>query len=408
MANLQMITADDLFNNVKIQLEQMHADPGIQECFQANACQPVGAFRIAKQLPDICKNMDMRFSDTDPQKVAQRAWNVIGHFFMWPGRWHEAIVIFESLYYHLLQFQNQTKEYLHKGLPLIKISDCYLQFNCPVHAKRYFMYALCEDAIDRKGARVEGSGIYDRLSWYGMSEELVTEYHHAAYQKSIKLAEAAWFPERLLAELDRRDLRWMTEYPTAQEYGHYRTNPVYLQHLLSQLGTDQGESLERLAHYLISMIPGSRVYRRKRTPSSDYDVVGSFEGPGLDFRSELGRYFLCECKDWKEPAGVTVIAKSAYFLDAVKSRFGILFSKTGISGDAKMKDAEHELLKAYSNRGIAIVVIDKNDLERLAKGDNFLSMLRSRYEKVRLDIVDDESEPAEEKKTSASRKKRKK
>jgi hypothetical protein len=94
------------------------------------------------------------------------------------------------------------------------------------------------------------------------------------------------------------------------------------------------------------------------------------------------------------------MAKTAYFLDSVKSRFGILFSRRGISGDAKMKDAEHEQLKVYSNRGITIVVIDKNDLKRVARGDNFLSILRTKYEKVRLDIVDDESESAEDKEPS--------
>ena len=345
----------------------------------------------------------MRWSETDPQKVAQRAWYLIGHFFMSVQQFREAIAIFESLYYQLLQFQTEKEEWLHKGPSLVKISDCYLNLNYPVHAKRYFMYTLCEDGIVRKGERlVEGSGIYTRISMYGITDELATKYHQAAYQKWIELGKAAWFPERLLAELDHHYLRWMTEYPTAQEYGHYRTNPLYIQHLLNQLGTDKGESLERLAHYLVSMIPGSRVYRRKRTESTDYDVVGSFEGPGLDFRSELGRYFVCECKDWdKDPADVTVMAKTAYFLDSVKSRFGILFSKRGISGDTKEKDAEREQLKVYSNRGIAIVVIKEDDLKRVANGDNFLSMLRTRYEKVRLDITDDQSEPVEYEKSQA-------
>jgi hypothetical protein len=145
------------------------------------------------------------------------------------------------------------------------------------------------------------------------------------------------------------------------------------------------------------------VYRRKRTTSaSDYDVVGSFEGPGLDFRSELGRYFLCECKDWDNPADVSVMAKTAYFLDSMKSRFGILFSREGISGDTKKRNAEYEQLKVYANRGIAIVVINSDDLERLANGDNFLSMLRTRYERVRLDIADDRSGPVDDETISAN------
>ena len=380
--------------------ENIEAYPAMAECFLKHANQPAGAFIIANQLAEICTELDMRWHD-GPTSSAQRAWNQIAHYFVATGHLPHALVILESLYHQLLRFQTKSGQWIHKGQPLIKISDCYLHLNYPVHSKRYFMYTLCDDAIDRKGPRYEGSGVYGRISWHGISEELATEYHHSVYQKATELGEDAWFPERLLTELDRRHLRWMTEYPTAQEYGTYRSNPLYIHHLLDQLGTNQGKTLERLAHYLVSMIPGARVYHRRMTPSSDFDVVGSLEGPGLDFRSELGRYFLCECKDWDNAADVTVVAKLAYFLDSVKSRFGILFSKKGTTGN-KMRDAEHEQLKVYANQGIAIVVIDKNDLENVAKGYSFLSMLRTRYEKVRLDIAETQSDDDAEEETPAN------
>ena len=54
--------------------------------------------------------------------------------------------------------------------------------------------------------------------------------------------------------------------------------------------------------------------RRQRSDSTDYDVIGTFEGSFMDFRSELGNYFLAECKDWKDPAnfstGVTVLPQT--------------------------------------------------------------------------------------------------
>ena len=137
------------------------------------------------------------------------------------------------------------------------------------------------------------------------------------------------------------------------------------------------------------MIPGCRAYRRKRSESTDYDLVGSFEGPSLDFRSELGRYFVCECKDWKKPADFTTVAKLARVLDSVKSRFGILMSKKGISGAGDLRFAEREQLKVYADRGVAIVVITECDLERIAKGESFLGMLRNRYETIRLDLPSD-------------------
>jgi hypothetical protein len=368
--------------------ENLKKQTRLLECFLSHALQPAGAFSIAKELPLLCENENMEWPQ-DRIEGAQRAWNLIGHYFVHERRLQDAILIFESLYYQLLRYQSKKNNWIHKAQPLVKISDCYWLLNCPALSKRYFMYTLCEDAIARKGSSVEGSGVYARISAYGMSAELADRYHEVAYHKSLELREEAWFPERLLSELDFHELHWMAEYPTPQELGHYRTNPVYIQHLLENLGTTGGVSLERLAHYLVSMIPGSRVYRRRRTQSgSDYDVVGSFEGPGFDFRSELGRYFLCECKDWSKGANISVMAKTAYFLDSAKCQFGILFSKKGITGKGKKKYAEFEQLKVYASRGIAFVVVSEADLKRLANGENFLSLLRTRYEKVRLGIAD--------------------
>lgn len=73
-------------------------------------------------------------------------------------------------------------------------------------------------------------------------------------------------------------------------------------------------------------------------------------------------------------------------LDTVKSRFGILFSKSGLSGEGKARDAELEQLKIFQDRGTVIVVIDKNDLQLLAEGANFVSLLRKKYERVRLNL----------------------
>ena len=110
------------------------------------------------------------------------------------------------------------------------------------------------------------------------------------------------------------------------------------------------------------------------------------EGFEVDFRSEMGRYFVCECKDWSKPTDFTTMAKFCRVLDSTKSRFGILFSKKGISGAEKTTDAEREQLKVFQDRGMVIVVIDEKDLDYVADGGNFINLLRQRYEKIRLDL----------------------
>src|SRR3990167_9114931 len=78
---------------------------------------------------------------------------------------------------------------------------------------------------------------------------------------------------------------------------------------------------------------------------------------------------------------------SQLWQNSVKSRSGILFSKKGISGEGKTKDAEREQLKVFQDRGMVIVVVDENDIKQVANGENFVNMLKKKYERVRLDLI---------------------
>jgi hypothetical protein len=179
----------------------------------------------------------------------------------------------------------------------------------------------------------------------------------------------------------------MTELPSPEEANVYVVNTHYIKTLLNRLGDGKGGALEQLAEYIMMCMPGCRTARRQRSLSTDYDIVCSIDGYEVDYRSELGRYFVCECKDWKTPADFTTMAKFCRILDSVKSKFGIIFSKKGISGEAHSRHAEREQLKVFQDRGMVIVVIDENDLNDIANHANFVNLLRRKYERVRLDLI---------------------
>jgi hypothetical protein len=159
--------------------------------------------------------------------------------------------------------------------------------------------------------------------------------------------------------------------------------------LISKLGDPTGKALETLSAYLLSCIPGCRTNMRRRSHSTEYDIVCSLDGIDIDFRSEFGRYFVCECKDYKtKPADYSTIAKFCRVLDSTKCRFGIIFSTHGISGQDKARFAELELIKIYQDRGMVIIVVDRNDLKSVAHGVNLIQLLKTKYEKVRLDLIE--------------------
>ena len=226
----------------------------------------------------------------------------------------------------MLAYQLQTKTRIHKGMPLVRMSECHSKLNRPMLAKRYLMLTACEDAIRSKGQIVpEETGVYFRLVWErGFSHYLLVKYAREVWQISQQYPTESFFPEWIMQRLDQD---WMIEFPSMEEAGLYFVTIPYIKWLLADLGSAHGVVLERLAHDLVSMMPGCRALMRSKTHSTDYDVVGIPEGLGLDFRSELGRYFLCECKGWECESRFTTMAKFCRVLDAAKCSFGILFSK---------------------------------------------------------------------------------
>lgn len=339
-----------------------------------------GAARLAQTLPDIYS----------PEKIVNgtnecRAWELAGLYYLNRRRSHEALPIFAALYDHMLLGQGNGKR-IHKGMPLVWICECYLMMGFTALPKRYLMLTLIEDAISEKGkVSSETGGIYFRLVWrHGLPDSELQRYAEQAYKLFLQNPDESLFPEWTLQEIDNN---WMTEFPTSQEAAVYSANPRYVKHLMSRLSDASGATLERLADYILSCMPGCRTTRRRRSHSSDYDIICSVEGLEVDFRSELGRYFVCECKDWQSPADFTTMAKFCRVLDSTKSRFGILFSKKGISGEGKTADAEREQLKVFQDRGMVIVVVRQEDIESVARGVNFINMLRAKYERVRLDLA---------------------
>jgi len=314
-----------------------------------------------------------------------REWELVGLYFFNRWRWHEALGVFRELYYQLVRAQDVSKQWIHKGLPLVWICDCYHAMGYAVHAKRYLMLTLCEDALRAEGAiPPQEVGSYFRAVWrHGISDQ---EFHRIAsdfYRLSREFPDRARFPEALLQELSSA---WQGEIPSSLESGTYIVNPLYVSWLIDSLGEKTGRALERLAQYLIDCMPGCRTMRRAITPSTDYDLVCSVEGFEVDFRAEFGRYFLCECKDWDKPANFSTIAKFCRVLDSVKARLGVLFSKNGVTGEGRATDSEREILKYFQDSGKVIVVVTEEDLKNVKQGNSFVRMLRAKYESVRLDL----------------------
>lgn len=376
------MSADNIGNSLAGEVQQK-----VPRELQDHLIARDGAALLCKRLPEFFK----------PEQIIepgdeQRIWELIGlyYFNQDKPRNFEAMNIFLALYNHMLQGQQQLRKQVHKGMPLLWAGECCAMSGYAVLRKRYLMLALCEDAIRGSGyISPENTGVYFRLVWrLGMNDTLLKRYAEECHQLAKTHPKEAWHPEWILQHLDQD---WLTEFPTPAEANFYIANAFYVNTLLSRLGDSDGTVLEQLAEYIMLCMPGCRTSRRKRSMSTDYDIVCSMEGFEVDFRSELGRYFVCECKDWTKPADYTAMAKFCRVLDSVKSKFGVLFSRSGISGAGDSRYAEREQLKVFQDRGMVIVTVDEDDLRRVASGENFVNILRRKYERVRLDLAETSS-----------------
>ena len=94
---------------------------------------------LAKQRDStarLLEDLPRRFAPRDVEQGGpnQRAWELVAFLHSSWGRPYEALQIFWLLFQHMLAAQQQGRR-VHKGMPLIWMSDCFRDLRCPLHEK---------------------------------------------------------------------------------------------------------------------------------------------------------------------------------------------------------------------------------------------------------------------------------
>jgi hypothetical protein len=193
-----------------------------------------GAAKLVQELPRAYSPANV--STPQPaQGGPLRAWELCGLYFVNQGRHNDALPIFERLYLHMLDWQEQAADRCHKGMPLVWIAECHFLLGHPAISRRFLMLTLCEDAILQNGTiPADESGIYFRLVWReGISDARVQEYARLAFKAWNKKKKECRYPEWVLQELGSE---WQHVNPSTKETTVYSANPKYVDFLLKQLG----------------------------------------------------------------------------------------------------------------------------------------------------------------------------
>jgi len=192
-------------------------------------------------------------------------------------------------------------------------------------------------------------------------------------------------------------LRWMDEakVPTTESkadisnlFDFIETLPKPKENLLKKFDTylrnalkaetnkGKKESLEGLAEILIGMIEGLEVIKKNaNTETEEIDLLVKNESP-LPFWMRLPNPFLVECKNWSKPIGAKEIRDFKGKMDEIS--FRVMIAINGITGRDE-RDAAKGVIRDARKQKNHIVVLDKEDLEDIAKGMHPAEKINAKY-----------------------------
>jgi hypothetical protein len=163
------------------------------------------------------------------------------------------------------------------------------------------------------------------------------------------------------------------------DYAPRKPIQVLLSEALEAEGKEKGMALERLVTEICKTIEGLKVLRvDARLKAEELDIV--LQNDNSDgFWRFLGSPIVVECKNWSHKVGAREISVLFDKLDSISpdAKTGILVAPNGVSGDT-YSDA---VLKIREKRkaGRYIIVLDRNDLDEIAKGTHAAKVIEHKY-----------------------------
>ena len=143
----------------------------------------------------------------------------------------------------------------------------------------------------------------------------------------------------------------------------------------------RGAALEQAVRSMICAAPGILTHVTNAVDfatAGEIDILFPNKAPsnGLWF---LPRAFLCECKNWNSPVGVSEVR---VFTDKIRERAcgaGVLISTNGITGSAEeLTAANHHIARALE-AGIEIIVLDWANLTQIRSTRGLIRCVQERW-----------------------------
>lgn len=298
------------------------------------------------------------------------------------------------------RIQKEERRRVYRAGIGMYLARVYLALKDNGAALRWGLHTQADDVL---GEHVAGGGAGRQMlhTILGMSTTAITELNRVVTQNLEDVrtkyrndwSSRCAFPEDGVRKFALNWPEFSHLFSLSSSVREYPLCPAYFCSLMDAIdatalsGKEKGDRLEDLASYLFLLIP-SLVPRRnllEETQAHETDIVVRNLGASSNLVSDLlGRHFLVECKNWENPLGVSCVGYFLYRMHLTHSRCGVIFAKSGITGDGADERASRSLIrKAFHEDGSICIVFNREDLRNLADGSqSFWSIILERMERI--------------------------
>lgn len=291
--------------------------------------------------------------------------------------------------------QTISRKWMYRAMLAHKLSEIRMRENDVGQAARWMLLAHADDAVagNKKGL----SRDLLRIQFGFSPKELACLFEHAVQCRKESQSRDWCAPCSFAEEVLRRlmadqsfGVSIMAKTVSSQEFPISR---IYLASLVIEQkktgsSTAKGNSLEALAFYLTSLLPGCSPRPKMLRDDTVFEndlVVRNASSDGSMVLDILGRHFLVECKNWESRVNVEHIGYFLFRIRLTHSRFGLLFAPKGITGQSKGNAARKLLDLALHEDKTTCVIVDENALLEMMDGrtTSFLSQILENAHRIR-------------------------
>lgn len=377
----------------------MRLEDEAQVILEQHKTRPLDAYEQARKLlHEACQDGGRcdPMGTEDQSNEGRQAFHAVHNFFRDQGFLSASEKLLIEWWNILGQRQYESKSRLYRAETAFLLSNLYEAMRDHAMALRWAMLMQADDIL---GEHPEGGGAGRQTltTKYGLSVVAFDELNRIANEclDEVKMKNDWSKPPAFAEEVVCRFAQNKAGYALADTTSsrEFPVSPAYLQSLMdwgqtAQNSNEKGEALEALALYLLLLLPGCIPHKNVLSEQKIFetDVLIHNLSPTPTVVTEmLGRQFLIECKNRKEKTAVSDIGYFLYRMKLTHTKFGIIFSRQGVTGEEK-REAGYELIRrAFQEDDLVCVVMSDSDLNDLAKGKQqyFWWMLLDKIEELR-------------------------